>query len=141
VSALYIETSAILSWLLGEPSGLSVPDTLDSHEPVTTSVLTVVEVARVLRRAEHGRLLNAAQHARLLGTFNRAAAAWYALEITPTVRERAAYAFPGGPVRTLDALHLASALELLAVFPDLEVLSFDARILANLHPLGLPAAS
>ena len=140
MSALYLETSAVLGWLLGEPSGASVPQCIDSHDPVTTSLLTTVEVARALRRAENQGLLKAAEHARVLGAFNRAAAAWYLLEITPAVRERAAQAFPGEPVRTLDALHLASALQLLEVFPDLEVLSCDARIQGNLHPLGLPAA-
>jgi predicted nucleic acid-binding protein len=140
VSALYLETSAVLRWLLDEPSGVSVVACIDSHEQVATSVLTNVEVARALRRAESQGLLNAAEHARLLGLFHRAAGAWYCLEMTPAVRERAAQTFPSEPVRTLDTLHLASALELLGVFPDLEVLSFDARILGNLHPLGLPAA-
>ncbi len=48
--------------------------------------------------------------------------------------------FPVEPIRTLDALHLASALELLRLFPDLTVLSFDRRIVENLAPLGLGAA-
>lgn len=44
------------------------------------------------------------------------------------------------PVRSLNAVHLASAIELLAAYPDLMVLSFDDRIIANLEPLGLEKA-
>ena len=53
------------------------------------------------------------------------------------MRLRAGQAFPVEPVRTLDALHLASALEFLVLFPDLKVLSLDDRVLANLPQLGL----
>lgn len=60
--------------------------------------------------------------------------------LRPPLRLRAAGAFPVEPVRTLDALHLASALELLRVHPDISVLSFGRRILDNLPALGLGAA-
>jgi hypothetical protein len=41
------------------------------------------------------------------------------------------------PVRNLDAVHIATALEVQELYPDLEVLSLDQRILDNLVPLGL----
>ncbi len=56
------------------------------------------------------------------------------------ILERAGKPFPREPVRSLDAIHLASALELLQAFPELKVLSHDAGILANLPELGLPSA-
>ena len=43
-------------------------------------------------------------------------------------------------VRTLDAIHLATALHFARAFPALPVLTFDERILANLEPLGLASA-
>jgi hypothetical protein len=43
-------------------------------------------------------------------------------------------------VRTLDAIHLATALRFATTFPALPVLTFDERILANLEPLGLASA-
>lgn len=140
MSVLYLETSAVLRWLLGDPSAHRVPECIDAHERVVSSVLTEVETERSLHRAESEAVLTAANRARLMGLFRRAAAGWYWLEITPEVRRRAGRPFPAEPVRTLDAIHLASALELLEVFDELEVLSFDARILSNLQPLGLSAA-
>jgi hypothetical protein len=40
-------------------------------------------------------------------------------------------------VRTLDAIHLATALAFTEVFPDLSVLSFDERIVENSRELGI----
>ena len=62
------------------------------------------------------------------------------LEITSDIRIRAGEPFPVEPVRTLDAIHLASALRFATTFPALPVLTFDERILANLEPLGLANA-
>ncbi len=63
------------------------------------------------------------------------------LEITADIRIRAGEAFPVEPVRTLDAIHLATALQFARALPGLSVLTFDRRILANLEPLGLLAAT
>jgi len=49
-------------------------------------------------------------------------------------------ALPAGPkesLRTLGALHLASALEFTQAFPELRILGFDRRILENAEALGL----
>ena len=40
-------------------------------------------------------------------------------------------------MRTPDAIHLATALEFAAVFPDLRVLSYDERIRMNAEALGI----
>ena len=64
---------------------------------------------------------------------------WSLIEVSAAVRRRAGHAFPVEPVPTLDAIHLASALELLALYQDLEILSLDRRINENLEPLGLAA--
>jgi hypothetical protein len=52
------------------------------------------------------------------------------------VSQRAEDPFPSEPVRTLDAIHLASALFLRQAFPDLTVLSADDRVRANAAQLG-----
>ncbi|MBI2346165.1 MAG: hypothetical protein HYV03_04650, partial [Deltaproteobacteria bacterium] len=69
------------------------------------------------------------------------AAQWHIMEITAEVRARAGRPFPSEPIRSLDAIHLATALEFVRAFPDLTVLSFDDRVLRNLAPLGLPGAA
>ena len=51
-AALYLETSALLSWLLGEPEGDAVRQAVDEAAVVVTSRLTLVESERGLLRAE-----------------------------------------------------------------------------------------
>jgi uncharacterized protein with PIN domain len=140
VKVVYAETSAVLGWLLGEESPARLAAVLDSAEKVVTSVLTLLEASRgILRAATEGRA-SAADASRLRGLLARAASSWDLMEITEDIRTRAAEAFPVEPVRTLDAVHLATMLDFLRIFPEMSVLSFDARILANLEPLGLPRA-
>ena len=76
---------------------------------------------------------------------SRAASFWAELasppdfvRLSPQIVERARQPFPGEPIHTLDALHVASALYMRAVLPDLAVLSFDDRIRRVARGLGLP---
>ena len=59
----------------------------------------------------------------MLDVFAQAGAGWAILELSREVAERAEGPFPVEPVRTLDALHLASALLLRQALPDLRILS------------------
>ena len=102
-----------------------------------TSVLSLVEVERELARAEHQRVLTARQAKRLRGMLARGRASWILMEISGEVRARAGMAFLVEPLRTPDAIKLATALIFLRVFPDLRLLSFDSRILENALPLGI----
>ena len=137
MAALYLESSAVLSWLLGEQQGARVRRAVDSAEAVVTATLTLVETERALIRAEVQGAISQADLHRLRGLLTRESAKWALLELTKSVRTRASERFPVEPVRSLDAIHLASALEAHELYPDLEVLSFDERILDNLVPLGL----
>jgi predicted nucleic acid-binding protein len=137
MAALYLESSAVLSWLLGEKQGEQVRLAVDNAEPITTATLTLVEASRALVRAEVQGLITQANCRALRGLLARESARWALLELTESVRARASEPFPIEPVRSLDAIHLATALEAHELFPDLEVLSFDQRILDNLLPMGL----
>ena len=59
------------------------------------------------------------------------------MEITKEIREGASQPFPVEPVRSLDAIHLSTALEFLKIYPEMKVLSFDKRINDNIPSLGL----
>jgi hypothetical protein len=59
------------------------------------------------------------------------------LEMTGTPLDRAARPFPAEPVRTLDAIHLATALEFQDALGTLTMLSLDARIRENAAALGM----
>jgi len=137
VSALYLETSALLAWLLGESAASQVATALTKAETVVTSVLTLTETRRVLVRAETGGVLSAAQAAHLRGIAEVLGDSWHLLEISREVRERASSPFPREPIRTLDAIHLASALTFSRAFRDVQVLTLDRRVAGNLAPLGL----
>lgn len=133
---LYAESSAVVSWLLGEPAAESVRRFLGESEVIVASELTLVECDRVLVRATVSELLADAEAARRRARLDQAAARWSLLKVDDEVLERARRPFPLEPVRTLDALHLASALAARAAVAELELLSLDARVRANGERLG-----
>jgi uncharacterized protein with PIN domain len=137
MTAVYVETSAVLCWLLGEPEATEVRRRVDGAKLVATSVLTFVESERALIRAEAVGKLTGGDAQRLRGMLHRARTGWVVMEVSEQVRDRAARAFPVEPVRTLDAIHLATALAFSAVFPELRMLSFDARVRDNCEALGI----
>ena len=133
---LYAESSAVLAWLLGEPGGDDMYEFMASAGTVVTSDLTLVECARVLARIAAREELSEAEVAALHGELAITAAHWTILELEAEVISRARHRFPKEPVRTLDALHLASALAAKAAAPDLVVLSLDEQVRANARSLG-----
>jgi predicted nucleic acid-binding protein len=138
MTAIYVESSAILAWLLGEQQAGMVISTINQAETAVTSVLSIIEVERALNRAEYSRAITAGQVQTARGILERAKAGWILMEISGEVRIRAGRQFPIEPVRTLDAIHLSTALIFMQVFPDLKLLSLDKRILQNAKPLGIP---
>ena len=137
MSALYLESSAVVHWLLGQSGAAEVRRRVDQAEVVLTSVLTVTESERVLIRAEDRGLLRGGDVQRLRGLLGRAQSSWTRMAVSADVLARAGRSFPSEPVRTLDAIHLATALEFAMVYPELKVLSFDQRVLDNAVALGI----
>jgi len=133
---VYAETSAVLRWLFADEHGEAVRSILAGATKVASSRLTLIETRRVVRRAEREGRITAAESADLLAVLAQAASTWAVLEVSEDVARRAEEAFPAEPVRTLDAIHLASALFLRQSFPDLVVASADQRIRDNLALLG-----
>ncbi len=137
MKVVYAETSAVLRWLLGEKALPKLGAVMSSANKVVTSSLTALEANRGILRAERQQRVTSAASTSLKELLARTTAQWDLLEITPGIRIRAGEPFPVEPVRTLDAIHLATALQFARVFPGLPVLTYDERILANLEPLGL----
>lgn len=137
MSAVYLESSALLAWLLGESRADEAKQVLDGAAAVVTSELTFVEAHRALLRAEVRSALTEGDAQRLRGLLRRVGEGWIQVKLFDDVVARAARPFPVEPVRTLDALHLATALELTQSFPDLRIVSFDERINDNARALGL----
>ena len=139
---LYAESSAVLSWLLDEPEGPAVAESLGSAGLVVTSDLTLVECARALLRAQTTGELSASQASDRRRILEEAAEAWSFVELNAQVLELARHPFPADPLRTLDALHLATALTTRFAVPGLRVLSLDRKVRESAAGLGfrvLPA--
>jgi hypothetical protein len=59
------------------------------------------------------------------------------LEISEDVVARARAGFPAEPVRSLDALHLASAWSVFATAGSVAMLALDDRVRSNARALGM----
>ena len=134
---LYAESSAIRAWLLDERSGPDVRRLLAAADRIIASDLTLVESDRVLLRAAALGELSEAEAADRRAHLRMAASHWHILRIGPDIVERSRQPFPGEPIRTLDAIHLASALAARSAVAGLEVLSLDDRIRRAAGRLGL----
>lgn len=103
-----------------------------------TSELTLLEVRRSLERGRASGRLDDDASARARADLAEASAGWAVIRIVPELLDRAGRSFPVEPVRTLDALHLASALAVRDGTPDLAILSLDQRIRDNAREMRFP---
>jgi predicted nucleic acid-binding protein len=101
-----------------------------------TSALTLAEAARALIRARVSGRLTAEEEesaVRALRTFERRC---FIVDVDRAVLERVRRPFPVEPIRTLDAVHLATA-ELLGEPPPLvTIVTRDGRVRANAKAFG-----
>lgn len=126
----------MLAWLLGESTGHRVRQVLGQADLVMASDLTLVECDRVLIRAVALGELDEAAAADRRAYLNTAAAHWHVLRLTGDIVDRARRPFPAEPVRTLDAIHLASALAARSGVAGMQLLSLDDRIRRAGEQLG-----
>lgn len=137
---IYAESSAVLRWLLNASRGDEVHAALSGATAVFASRLTLIETRRGLLRAVANREITEEVSHRAAALLATAVASWSIVEMVPEIGERAARPFPQEPIRSLDALHLATALYLLPEIGPVAILSTDHRILENAPLLGLPLA-
>lgn len=133
---LYAESSAVLAWLLEQPHGEKVATTLAQAELVVASDLTLIECDRVLIRAVALNELHEADAVQRQARLNAVSARWTLLALEEEIAERARRAFPVEPVRTLDAIHVASALIARKAVTELTMLSLDDRVRRAADGLG-----
>lgn len=133
---IYLETSALLTFLFQQKGGGLVEESVDAATRVYCSTLTLLESGRAVSRAEALEQLDRFQARRLRSSLLHLAASWQILEMTDAILARAAAPFPVEPIRSLDALHVATIEELRSTVPELSVLSFDVRIGENAKAFG-----
>ncbi len=104
---VYLDTSVVLAFLLeGDNRLLQVPQEAE----VGSSRLLWIEVARVLERTLQSRVLTGEQVAEVRQHFEATSATLFRLRLSDAVQRRAEGSFPL-VIRTLDAIHLSTALE------------------------------
>jgi len=133
---LYAESSAVLSWLLSNADADRVLRSLAGAQIIFASDLTLVECHRVLVRSVHTGQLSEADFAARAARLVQTSAPWAMLRIDSEILDRVRRPFPAEPIRTLDAIHLASALVARRAVPDLALLSLDQRVRRSGQQLG-----
>ena len=133
---LYAETSAVLSWLLGQDSGYRAYQALAEAELVFTSDLTLIECDRVLHRAAVTGQLDESVAIEARTIVETASAHWTLCAMDAEIVEASRRRFPHEPIRSLDAIHLSTAVFVRNLAPDVCMLSFDERIRQNAAALG-----
>jgi len=130
----YIESSALLAALLERDAASR--KALRAPGSRVTSALTLAESARAIVRARVSGRLTPTQERAAIQALRVFARKSYVVAVTDPVLARAGQPFPIEPVRTLDAVHLATA-ELLGEPPRLvTIVTRDPRIKENAEVLG-----
>jgi predicted nucleic acid-binding protein len=140
---IYLDSCALVKLIREEDESAALQAWLDERadEVMVTSELARAEVLRVIRRNNHserGELIDAG---RLSADLDEAAAVLEA--VTQVVVDRKvlhrAGALEAPMVRTLDAIHLATALDLQA--STIELVTYDRRLAAVVRRAGLVVVS
>lgn len=127
----------MLAWLFNETAAAEVIKKINGADLIVTSELLKIEGMRVMSRNLREKLLTKHQYDKLLDYFHHHLKSWFVMSIDEAVVERASEPLPVEPVRSLDAIHLATAMEYKKLYSQLEVTTKDKRISDNLGPLGL----
>lgn len=128
MSAVFLETSALLRMLFQEEGSDIVVKRLSASERVICSRLIRVEAERALIRLS----LNYSRSHKLMAKLQHELRLFWPkvdfIEITREICDRAGRIAPGSRLRTLDAIHLATYYRVKELDPMIEMLTFDDRI-------------
>ena len=132
MTAIYLETSALLQMLFQEAHGNEVSERLRAADDVVASRLVQVEAQRALIRVQ----LDRPEIEPVLPDLRRELDTLWPkvsfFEITPEICEAAGTIAPRSRLRTLDAIHLATYHRVRRLHADVEMLTYDTRLLGEL---------
>ena len=124
---LYLDTSAIVKLVIEEPDTSAVESAIAHCEAAFSSRLAVVECARAIARASSHRAVS---------TTAEIFEALVLHEVSEAVLEQAAALTPSS-LRSLDAIHLATAVLLDHDQPGLAFVTYDAKLAQAAKAQGL----
>lgn len=134
----YFDTSALIKRYVGEAGRREVLRLLRRHDCVTSALLPV-ELRSALRRRVAEATLDEARVPEILKRFATDRAFWALVEVTSNVLATAEALVATHPLRTLDAIHVASAQLFAAriTASKLTFVSADARQTAAAAAVGM----
>jgi predicted nucleic acid-binding protein len=139
---IYLDTSWLVKLYVDEPDSASVRSLVLEGGPVLVSELSFVEFHAAVERRRREELLTATDATGLVSRFRREWGDRHRLPVSREVVERAADLVTARPLRSLDALHLASALLVAAGAPEsLRFGAADERLVAAARAEGLDPLS
>lgn len=134
VSIRYVESSALVAALLEHDA--DALRSLRARSRRVTSALTIAEAARAIIRARTGERLSADAERAAVRALRRFERRCFVVAVTDDVLARVGRPFPVEPVRTLDAVHVAT-IESLGEPPQLvSIVTRDHRVRENAKALG-----
>lgn len=140
----YLDSSALIKRYVLETGSQELADVFADPAPIATSKVTLVEVAAALARRAREGTLTGERNATLLAALRADLAHAALVAVDDDVLDRASDLCSRHALRTLDALHLASALEVRNhLGPEVAFVCADRRLLTAAgetglatHPLG-----
>ena len=134
----YFDTSALIKRYVDEPGRREVLQLLRRHQCVTSAVLPVEFRSALRRRATDGSL-DARRIPEIVKRFAADREFWSLVEVTGEVLQAAEKLVADHPLRTLDALHVASSQLFAArLASEQTFVTADARQAAVASAIGLP---
>jgi uncharacterized protein len=134
----YFDTSAVVKLYVDEPGSAEVQALAGRNRAVSSAILSVEIVSALARRNRSGELSDQAME-KALESFRKDLPLLDLVEVTADIRTRAEAALLSFPLRTLDAIHIASALFMREVLasPRLLFITSDRRQHAGASEAGL----
>lgn len=125
---VYLDSSALVKLVVSEAESTALRTELIRWERHASSALARTEVPRACARVDPG----------LRATALRVVGALDLIAVDDEILDQAA-ALPPSELRTLDAIHVATALRLAQALGA--VITYDVRLLGAMRDAGLPALS
>ncbi len=132
----YIESSALVAALL--EGDTAARTSIRAEGLRVTSALTLTETSRAVLRARLSGRITAKQERAALLTLKQFTGRCHIVSVTEAILAHAGRRFPVEPVRTLDAIHLATAVALGDPPALVTIVSRDVRVRDNATALGHP---
>ncbi len=126
--AVYLDSSAVVKLIVREPESGALEGWLRAHDVLVASALVRTELLRAVRRGAPRRIAHA-----------RTALAAFTLRAVDDEILAAAGDIAPSFIRSLDAIHLATALGLAGELDA--IVTYDRRMIEGARRLGLPVAS